>query len=255
MSNQRPVEVRETEYNKGLGSKDKEIVADLVMKGNNHLRKSALEVLEFGKVLIQLKEVLESTGTFVLCVKEEFAMTKQTAYNYIRVSEMFGDISPESETGKIILLLPPTVLVTLASPSTPSEAISEVFDWVRAGNKVKVADVKRLINKTGGSVVSNEPEIQSPFDNPDEADRKDIVLLEASLKERVETIIKEVDQVSKDLGKFYKMFPNKENFFERANLFFKIKKLSVDAPRVLKSLMTPERFRDIFKTKITELSA
>src|SRR5512147_278457 len=105
MSDDTPVEVKETSYNKDLGSKDREIVARLVSRANNHLKKSALEIIEFGKILSNLKELLDGKGTFVLCLKEEFEMTKATANNYIHVAEAFGDISPESETGKIILHL------------------------------------------------------------------------------------------------------------------------------------------------------
>ncbi len=59
--------VVDNSYNSELPPETKRLVSDLVKRGNSCLRNSAMEVIEFGKVLIELKELLPH-GKFTRCV-------------------------------------------------------------------------------------------------------------------------------------------------------------------------------------------
>ena len=101
------------------------------------LKRTAEDIVEIGKDLIATKANLPH-GDFLPWVKTEFGMDQKTAFNFISVAERFGDKSG------IIPNLSPTVLYLLASPSTSDEIIEQVIDLANSGNKITVAEVKRL---------------------------------------------------------------------------------------------------------------
>ena len=81
-----------TSYTAELDEEARSRVVALVEQGKMHLKKSADEIIEFGKVLIQLKELLPH-GQFMECVENEYGITDATANNYMNVAKRLSDKS------------------------------------------------------------------------------------------------------------------------------------------------------------------
>ena len=125
-------------YNAELSQDDKVLVDNLVEQGKVHIRRAAEDIVDFGKVLIQLKEILPH-GSYERCIEKEFGLSASHANNFVNVAKRFAD-KPQ-----FILGLKPTVLFSLAAPTTPYEAIDKVFLKVEAGETVDVEVVKQMI--------------------------------------------------------------------------------------------------------------
>jgi hypothetical protein len=213
-------------YNSELDVKTRVLVSNLIERGKSCLRRSAEETIEFGKVLIGLKELLPH-GSFIRCVESEYEISEASACKFMNVARRFED------KPKFILDLTPTALYTLAAPSTPPEVIDEVFNKVVAGETIKATDVTKMIEKAKKATKKESGEESSDlFDNLDEVERKELEALETRLKEKMESLITEVESVKADLDKLYKKVLNRAAFSEKASLVFKVKKISTGAHRV-----------------------
>jgi hypothetical protein len=100
------------------------------------LRHSTEDIIAIGKDLLMVKEQLEH-GRFEAWIKAEFAMTLRTAERFMSVAERFGK-------DDIVSDLSASALYLLAAPSTPEPVIDEVKERAASGEKVTVADIKRL---------------------------------------------------------------------------------------------------------------
>jgi len=228
--------IEDNPYNVELTQEDKQRVSDLVEQGNVFLKSSAESVIEFGKVLIQLKSILR--GNFMECVRREYDLDDQMARNIMNVAKRFGD------KPKFILDLKPTVLYHLASPSTPYSVTEDVFHRVQANEKVSVALVRDLIRKS--KLTKEETPNVDLFDNPNQVPQKDIDTLEKQLKAKMEFLIAEAERVKKDLDKLYLSVRDKSEFTERASLAFRVKSIPNSAKRVLNTLLNPDNLIDFF---------
>lgn len=236
--------IEDNPYNLELNQEDRQRVQDLVDQGNGFLRSSAEAVIEFGKVLIQLKDLLPH-GNFAECVRREYDLEPEMARNIMHVARRFG------EKPKFILGLKPTVLYHLASPSTPYAVTEEVFRLVQAKENVTVAKVQELIRKAK-SIKPVRP-YQDPFDNPDQVSQKDIDELEKQLKTKMESLIEEAERVKKDLDILYKHIRDKSEFAERASLAFRVKEIPSHAKRVLNTLLDPDNLVSFFNLNTSAL--
>lgn len=97
-------------------------------------------IRETGRDLLSVKEKL-GHGHFLSWIEAEFAMTRQTANNYMNVADRFG------EECKTILHLPPAAAYALASPSTPEPIVRQVFAKYEAGEKVEPVTIKAMVKE------------------------------------------------------------------------------------------------------------
>lgn len=101
------------------------------------MRRTAEDVIEIGEALIRQQDALPQV--FRAWIEAEFAMSRATAYNFIRVAKKFG-----GDKRPIIAHLPKLALYELASPSTPEEVRAEVERRIIAGELVSGEDVRTL---------------------------------------------------------------------------------------------------------------
>lgn len=99
------------------------------------LKRTVEDIIEIGRELTAVKADLPH-GQFLPWIAAEFEMTAQTAQNFIRVCERFG------EQKQNYFVFQPTVLYALSAPSTPDAVIDKAVAKVESGEKVTVADVK-----------------------------------------------------------------------------------------------------------------
>ena len=98
------------------------------------LKRTVEDIIEIGRELTLIKDQLPH-GHFLLWVAAEFEMSKGTAQNFMAVFDRFGK-------NVIIKNFKPTVLYSLAAPSTPDSVVTQAIDKAESGEKVTVADVK-----------------------------------------------------------------------------------------------------------------
>jgi Protein of unknown function (DUF3102) len=96
------------------------------------------DVIEIGRLLTECKRIC-GHGNWLPWLDREFGWTDDTALNFMRVYELsksrnFRDLS-----------LPLSGLYLLAAPSTPQEARDEIIERAQAGEKIPVAEAKRII--------------------------------------------------------------------------------------------------------------
>ncbi|MGC0053687.1 DUF3102 domain-containing protein [Brucella pituitosa] len=102
-----------------------------------HMKSAAESIIAVGLALKRQKERLPH-GTFLPWIEAEFQMADQTARRFIHVADA------NSGKSNIMLNLNPTALYELAAPSTPQSVREQVEELIVDGQKVTVADVKRL---------------------------------------------------------------------------------------------------------------
>lgn len=98
---------------------------------------AAESIIEVGRELIEQKKAL-GHGNFLPWIEAEFGMSADTAHNYMRVTNVYGD-----KFGTVRNLAP-TALYALAAPSTPPEVREQVEERASKGEKVTAAEVERL---------------------------------------------------------------------------------------------------------------
>lgn len=129
------------EYFDGLSRSDLEAVRDKTEKIRSLVRKSAEDVREIGRQLIQAKEIL-GHGRWAEYLFHNFGWEERTARNFMSVAVRFSQVKSE-----IIADFAPTVLTMLAAPSTPQAAVDEAMDLAEQGHAPAVKETKALIEK------------------------------------------------------------------------------------------------------------
>ena len=76
-------------------------------------------------------------GQFLPWIAAEFEMSEDTAQNFLRVYERFGEKPNNS-----VFTFKPTVLYALSAPSTPDSVVQQAIEKAETGEKVTVVDVK-----------------------------------------------------------------------------------------------------------------
>lgn len=101
-----------------------------------HMKSAAESIIAVGTALKRQKERLPH-GMFLPWIEAEFGMTDRTARNFMNVAEVYA----KSET---VSDLSAKALYELAAPSTPQYVREQVEELIVDGQKITVADVKRL---------------------------------------------------------------------------------------------------------------
>ncbi len=101
------------------------------------LRRTAEDVIEIGLALLRVQALLPE-GSFEAWLRDEFEMSRRTAYNFMQVAQRFGS------RRATVAQVGPKALYELAAPSTPDEIVAAVEAKVAAGELVTAAEVKRL---------------------------------------------------------------------------------------------------------------
>jgi hypothetical protein len=104
------------------------------------------DVVEIGRRLADCRDHCKH-GEWLPWLKREFGWTEQTALNFIRVHE----VATKSKNF-LDLNLPVSALYLLAAPSTPEEARAEVIARAEAGERMPVAEVKRVVAESSAIV-------------------------------------------------------------------------------------------------------
>lgn len=110
------------------------------------LRRATEDILIIGQRLAVVRQYLPH-GQWMAWVEAEFGMDYQTAHNFTRVADRFGDKSIN------FINLKPSALYMLAAPSTPDEAIAEVESLVTNGYTPTVAETKQIITTVRAGLV------------------------------------------------------------------------------------------------------
>ncbi len=100
------------------------------------LKRTVEDIIEIGRELTAVKDQLPH-GQFLPWVAAEFEMSQWTANQFMNAADRFGDKL------EIITNLKPTILYSLAAPSTPESVVTQAIEHVESGEKVTIADVKK----------------------------------------------------------------------------------------------------------------
>lgn len=100
------------------------------------LKRTVEDIIEIGRELTAVKAELPH-GQFLPWIAAEFEMSEDTAQNFLRVYERFGQIPNNS-----VFSLKPTILYALSAPSTPDSIIDKAIEKAESGAKVTIADVR-----------------------------------------------------------------------------------------------------------------
>jgi Protein of unknown function (DUF3102) len=104
-------------------------------------KRAAGDVIEIGRRLTEMKEIC-GHGNWLRWLQREFGWTNRQALNYMRLyrlslkSENFSD-----------LRISVSGLYLLAAPSTPPEAVDEVIERAKSGERQAHAEIKATIDE------------------------------------------------------------------------------------------------------------
>ena len=99
------------------------------------MKRTAEDIVAIGQDLIATKERL-GHGRFGEWIAAEFDMSDMTAKRLMQVADRFGK-------SNILFDFKPSILYSLAAPSTPDEVVGKVIEAKQAGESVTTADVKK----------------------------------------------------------------------------------------------------------------
>lgn len=97
------------------------------------------DVIEIGRRLTDAKE-LAGHGNWLPWLDREFGWADETAFRFIRVAELSKQIPQVVDFD-----LPVSALYLLAAPSTSDEAREEVIGRAESGERLNIAQVKKMI--------------------------------------------------------------------------------------------------------------
>jgi hypothetical protein len=99
------------------------------------------DVIEIGRRLTEMKKLC-GHGNWRPWLEREFGWTDRHALNYVRVYELSLKSENFSDLG-----IPVSGLYLLAAPSTPPEAVDEVIERAKSGERQAHAEIKGTIDK------------------------------------------------------------------------------------------------------------
>jgi len=112
------------------------------------------DVIEIGRRLVEAK-ALAGHGDWLPWLEREFGWKEMTALRFMRIHEMAG-----KSNIMLDLEVPITGLYLLAAPSTPAEVLDHAAERAEAGEKLSVADVKKMIaDARAGDKEANEKQL------------------------------------------------------------------------------------------------
>ena len=105
-------------------------------------RRMISDAIEIGRRLHACKGMV-GHGNWGRWLKEEFDWSEQAALNFIRVYEM----AKTKSKNFVDLNVPLSALYLLAAPSTPAEAVDEVFERAERGEVIELAEVRETVKQ------------------------------------------------------------------------------------------------------------
>ncbi len=117
------------------------------------MKRTAQGIVEIGHKLIEVKKKL-GHGRFGEWLEAEFDWSWDTAGNFMRVAQRFGNNPKLSEFA-------PSALYLLAAPSTPETARTEAIARAQAGEPITYTVAKALKQKHKPSSPSPKSELES----------------------------------------------------------------------------------------------
>lgn len=103
------------------------------------MRRAGEDIVEIGRKMLEVKARLPH-GRFTPWLEAEFGCSQDTANNFMRVAQRFGNNPKLSEFA-------PSALYLLAAPSTPDSARQEALDRVEAGESIGPSAAKEIITE------------------------------------------------------------------------------------------------------------
>src|SRR5262249_6881701 len=113
------------------------------------------DIIERGRRLTECKRIV-GHGHFGAFLAREFGWTEQTAVNFMHVYEL------ATSNNFLDFNLPVSVIYLLARPSTPVKVRDEIIERAQAGERVSVAEVKRVIEDAKSGF--DKPRTKAPDD-------------------------------------------------------------------------------------------
>jgi hypothetical protein len=124
-------------YAEGLDPEAAALVVDRTERIRARLERSARDIVEIGRDLLEVKATIEH-GRFLAWLEAEFGMSQRTAYHFMSVAEKFATVA--SLDG-----ITPTALYMLAAPSAPAEARQAAVEAARTGGRVGPSEARAFI--------------------------------------------------------------------------------------------------------------
>ena len=123
------------------------------------MRKAAGDIVGIGENLLAVKERLPDMK-YSAWLRAEFALSRQSAYRYMRVAEKFG------KSCHTVLQLPARVLYELAAPSTPQSVVEmvqagQVPPTLEAIREAKGAELRALAEKEAAQLESLRQQVRA----------------------------------------------------------------------------------------------
>lgn len=112
-------------------------VRDAAVRIRVRMQRTAQDIIEIGKDLIAVKEVL-GHGHFLSWIEAEFGMSERTAYRFTNVAERLASKLATVAT------FTPSILYELAAPGTPDEVVEAVVHKAAEGDNVSRDEIKEL---------------------------------------------------------------------------------------------------------------
>ena len=122
-----------------LSPQKRTIVQQCTGEIKERLRRTARDVWEVGKKLVEVRSQLEH-GQFESWLSAEFGWSRRTAYNFINVYKAFSDSSNFAQ-----LDIAASALYKLAAPSTPKSVRQEILDKAQKGEKITNKQINQVL--------------------------------------------------------------------------------------------------------------
>lgn len=124
-----------------LNEKNRSLVQQRTQELKERLQRTAQDIWEIGKKLVEVRAELKGHGYFDAWLKAEFDWSRRTAYNFIYVYEAF----PYAKFAQTII--EPSALYRLASPSTPDTIRDRFIQQANAGARITHKEVLKAVNE------------------------------------------------------------------------------------------------------------
>ena len=131
-----------TAYLDGLSKSDRKAVSTKTEKVLSLIRRTATDVREIGRQLIQLKEIVGHSRWTEYLFRELGWEDPRTAQNFMAVAVRFANVKNEKFS-----FLAPSVLYLLAAQSTPQAAVEEVMEQAEEDEPPTVEEAKEIVAK------------------------------------------------------------------------------------------------------------
>jgi hypothetical protein len=103
------------------------------------------DVIEIGGRLVECRAILKDDGRWRTWLESELNLSPQTAGRFIQVPEL-----SQGRSNLEHLELPVSALYLLAAPSTPETAKTEILERAKTGERLPVAEVRRVVDAAKG---------------------------------------------------------------------------------------------------------